>query len=300
MLDNNNNNLISDCLHGVDSVNDQHQREADELVSCQNFELRINNLMDNRASLASDHSLQDHAEGCLSCQQALQQYQQLELLLVGKRENIDTADKVCLADNRIDVAGHIGSRFEENPKAAFGWGNSPLAIIAMLVVLITCGLYFNDAANVEFATDVATVEKSQAPTTNHLVTPLASSDANNNTSPTSNNADDTLPWTPEFSVQQLMGLVDSGSELLAAGEQQVSVIRELSDVKFDLSGLENQLESLQPVLSLSGRIPALTPMQGTVCFTLGWLKTSRGDSQQDSNEPTTEVGMQLLLKKNLA
>ena len=97
-----------------------------------------------------------------------------------------------------------------------------------------------------------------------------------------------------------MGLVDSGSELLAAGEQQVSVIRELSDVKFDLSGLENQLESLQPVLSLSGRIPALSPMQGTVCFTLAWLKKNRGDSQQDANEPTTEVGMQLLLKKNLA
>ena len=97
-----------------------------------------------------------------------------------------------------------------------------------------------------------------------------------------------------------MGLVDSGSELLAAGEQQVSVIRELSDVKFDLSGLENQLESLQPVLSLSGRIPALSPMQGTVCFTLGWLKKNRGDSQQDANEPTTKVGMHLLIKKNLA
>ena len=70
-------------------------------------------------------------------------------------------------------------------------------------------------------------------------------------------------------------LVDSGNDFLAAGREQAEAIQGLADVRLDLDLVESRLESLQPVLNYSGRIPALSPMQGTVCFTLGWLRKDK-------------------------
>jgi len=84
---------------------------------------------------------------------------------------------------------------------------------------------------------------------------------------------------------------------LAAGEEQVAVIRGLSEVRLDLDVLEDRLQSLQPVLTYSGRIPALSPMQGTVCFTLGWLRQGKSEGQpemQPESGSEAEVGMRSL------
>ena len=104
-------------------------------------------------------------------------------------------------------------------------------------------------------------------------------------------ADDLLWATSSPASHYLKKWVDSGNELLVAGEEQVAVIRGLSNVSLDLEGLESRLESLQPMLTYSGRIPVLSPMQGTVCFTLGWLKK---DKAVDSQESSVEVGRLLL------
>lgn len=287
-----NKNLNFDFLLDADPVDDQHHCDTDESVSCKGFELRINNLLDKRARLSSDHSLQEHAEDCSNCWQVLQQYQQLELLLGGERQVPNDADKVCLRDDLTEVTRTVDSLLRVNRKRAFGWGNLSLRVMAMLAGLLFIGLYFNDATDVESVPDVATTKTSQVLSAGHLMASLVG-----------NNPNENLPWASNFSVQQLRELIDSGSELLAASEEQVLVIRGLSDVKFDLrdieSHLESQLESLQPVLSYSGRIPAFSPMQGTVCFTLGWLKKGKTNLQPTSSDSMSEVGMNHLVLKNL-
>lgn len=270
-----NENLITDCLR--DSYADGQSCDADQAVACDGFELRVNHLMDNRVGLSSDRALQDHANDCLECQQVLQQYQQLELLFGG--------EQVRLRGDRVEVAAVSDSR------RGFGWAKLSTTAVAMLGLAMFAGQYFGDAGNGE------------------VVPSVAIADGGSQSIPVSDLAVSSVPYDvvvedlwPEGPVDHFKGLVvNSGTELLAAGGEQVSVIRELSEVRLDLGGLESQLESLQPVLSYSGRIPALSSMQGTVCFTLGWLKKDKAaEIQVESGEPAVEVGLQQLQLRDLA
>ena len=272
-----NKKKVFDCLRDNCVVDDQSCRDADEVVTCDGFELRLNNLMDGRVRLLDDPGVQAHADDCLECRQVLQRYQQLEMLF-----GVQGEQRVCLCDEPVEVSGVVGSRM--GLKQGLSWMKLPLTIVALVALMVIfAGQDFNGAGNGEAARSVAVAEiDSQKLLRGEVMSSseVASSDA----------AVSDLFWTTESSVSQLKGWVDSGSELLAAGEEQAAVIRELSNVRLDLEGLESRLESLQPMLTYSGRIPALSPMQGTVCFTLGWLKKDKAADLQESVKSAVEVG----------
>ena len=272
-----NKKKVLDCLRDTCGVDDQSCRDADEVVTCDGFELRLNNLMDGRVRLLDDPGVQAHADDCLECRQVLQRYQQLEMLF-----GVQGEQRVCLCDEPVEVSGVVGSRM--GLKQGLSWMKLPLTIVALVALMVIfAGQDFNGAGNGEAARSVAVAEiDSQKLLGGEVMasSEVASSDA----------AVSDLFWTTESSVSQLKGWVDSGSELLAAGEEQAAVIRELSNVRLDLEGLESRLESLQPMLTYSGRIPALSPMQGTVCFTLGWLKKDKAADLQESVKSAVEVG----------
>ena len=76
--------LLADCLNDGSSFDDPCCDQADQVVvTCESFETRVNDLLDNRTDLLSDPAVQLHADECLKCRQTLQQYQQLELALGG-------------------------------------------------------------------------------------------------------------------------------------------------------------------------------------------------------------------------
>ena len=272
-----NKKKVFDCLRDNCVVDDQSCRDADEVVTCDGFELRLNNLMDGRVRLLDDPGVQAHADDCLECRQVLQRYQQLEMLF-----GVQGEQRVCLCDEPVEVSGVVGSRM--GLKQGLSRTRLPLTIVAVVALMVIfAGQNFNGAGNGEAARSVAVAEiDSQKLLGGEVMSSseVASSDA----------AVSDLFWTTESSVSQLKGWVDSGSELLAAGEEQAAVIRELSNVRLDLEGLESRLESLQPMLTYSGRIPALSPMQGTVCFTLGWLKKDKAADLQESVKSAVEVG----------
>ena len=272
-----NKKKVFDCLRDNCVVDDQSCRDADEVVTCDGFELRLNNLMDGRVRLLDDPGVQAHADDCLECRQVLQRYQQLEMLF-----GVQGEQRVCLCDEPVEVSGVVGSRM--GLKQGLSRTRLPLTIVAVVALMVIfAGQNFNGAGNGEAAWSVAVAEiDSQKLLRGEVMSSseVASSDA----------AVSDLFWTTESSVSQLKGWVDSGSELLAAGEEQAAVIRELSNVRLDLEGLESRLESLQPMLTYSGRIPALSPMQGTVCFTLGWLKKDKAADLQESVKSAVEVG----------
>ena len=278
-----NKKKVFDCLRDNCVVDDQSCRDADEVVTCDGFELRLNNLMDGRVRLLDDPGVQAHADDCLECRQVLQRYQQLEMLF-----GVQGEQRVCLCDEPVEVSGVVGSRM--GLKQGLSWMKLPLTIVALVALMVIfAGQDFNGAGNGEAARSVAVAEiDSQKLLGGEVMasSEVASSDA----------AVSDLFWTTESSVSQLKGWVDSGSELLAAGEEQAAVIRELSNVRLDLEGLESRLESLQPMLTYSGRIPALSPMQGTVCFTLGWLKKDKAADLQESVKSAVEVGQWPLQK----
>ena len=268
-----NKKLVLDCLDDSGVVDGQSLGDVDESVTCDDFELRLNNLMDGRVRLSDDRWIQAHAENCLECRQVLQRYQQLELLLGG----VQVEERVCLRDDRVEVSEVAGSRIRF--KQGLGWAKLSMAIVAAVALMVVfAGHGFNDLGNGEAAMSVAIAEvDSQRPLDGEVVS-------------SSEVAVSDLFEMTESPVSQLKGWVDSGSELLAAGEEQAAVIRGLSNVRLDLRGLEARLESLQPMLTYSGRIPALIPMQGTVCFTLGWLKKDKAADLQESVKSAVEVG----------
>jgi len=268
-----NNNQIFDS--SADARSGFQPERIDEVgVACDGFELRVNNLLDDRADLSSDRLLQSHASDCVSCQQILQRYQQLELVLGSERK--DPTDDLLVSRRDADVRPAIPT-----------WPKLPVTALLAVAVLIIGGQYFGGTSNVVFDPSVAVAKvEPQVESTDDLGVPAGSL-----------LADADVFWTPQNSVRKLKGLVDSGGDLLAAGEEQVAVIRGLSEVRLDLDVLEDRLQSLQPVLTYSGRIPALSPMQGTVCFTLGWLRQGKSEGQpemQPESGSEAEVGMRSL------
>ena len=272
-----NKKKVLDCLRDACVVDDQSCRDADEAVTCDGFELRLNNLMDDRVRLSDDRGVQAHADDCLECRQVLQRYQQLEMLL-----GVQGEQRVCLRDESVGVSGLAGSRM--GLKQGLSRTKLPLTIVALVALMVIfAGQNFNGTGNGEAARSVAIAEIDSQKLLGGEV--MSSSEVASSETVVSD-----LFWTAESPVSHLKGWVDSGSELLAAGEEQAAVIRELSNVRLDLEGLESRLESLQPMLTYSGRIPALSPMQGTVCFTLGWLKKDKAADLQESVKSAVEIG----------
>ena len=272
-----NKKKVLDCLRDACVVDDQSCRDADEAVTCDGFELRLNNLMDDRVRLSDDRGVQAHADDCLECRQVLQRYQQLEMLL-----GVQGEQRVCLRDESVGVSGLAGSRM--GLKQGLSRTKLPLTIVALVALMVIfAGQNFNGTGNGEAARSVAIAEIDSQKLLGGEV--MSSSEVGSSETVVSD-----LFWTAESPVSHLKGWVDSGSELLAAGEEQAAVIRELSNVRLDLEGLESRLESLQPMLTYSGRIPALSPMQGTVCFTLGWLKKDKAADLQESVKSAVEIG----------
>jgi len=272
-----NKKKVLDCLRDACVVDDQSCRDADEAVTCDGFELRLNNLMDGRVRLSDDRGVQAHADDCLECRQVLQRYQQLEMLL-----GVQGEQRVCLRDESVEVSGLAGSRM--GLKQGLSRTKLPLTIVALVALMVIfAGQNFNGTGNGEAARSVAIAEIDSQKLLGGEV--MSSSEVASSETVVSD-----LFWTAESPVSHLKGWVDSGSELLAAGEEQAAVIRELSNVRLDLEGLESRLESLQPMLTYSGRIPALSPMQGTVCFTLGWLKKDKAADLQESVKSAVEIG----------
>ena len=272
-----NKKKVFDCLRDACVVEDQSCRDADEVVACDGFELRLNNLMDGRVRLSDDRGVQAHADDCLECRGVLQQYQQLELLF-----GVEGEQRVCLRDESVEVSGLVGSRM--GLKQGLAWAKLPLTIVALVALMVIfAGQGFNGSGNGEAAPSVAVAEIDSQKLLGGEV--MSSSEMASSEAVVSD-----LFWAAKSPVSHLKGWVDSGSELLAAGEEQAAVIRELSNVRLDLEGLESRLESLQPMLTYSGRIPALSPMQGTVCFTLGWLKKDKAADLQEPVKSAVEVG----------
>ena len=276
-------NLIADCFVDDHSIDDQNCGQADQVtVSCENFAARINDLLDKRIDLSSVPSLKAHTDGCMSCRQTLQQYEQLTLVL-------DSARGDAVVQRHADAGQRPRKFWQKLPTTIV----APLTIVAMLAVLVGIGNHFNGTTN-ESLPSVA-------------VAPVILADSPEVASATAS----VIPGIEQVSlagpssVLQLQGLVDSGSEWLAAGRQQAAVIQGLSDVRLDvdLDQLESRLTALQPMLNYSGRIPALSPMQGTVCFTLGWLKKGKTAEQPKLDSiPNTgaDLGMRRPLLPELA
>ena len=260
-------NLIADCLIDDVSADAQVFVLADEdAVTCEGFETRINDLLDDRGDLPSDPALQVHADGCSSCRQTLRQYEQLELLLGGERKGLVDA----AVERRSDVDVEIG------PRESRRWLQLSTTV-ALLALLVVTGQYVTDHKNVGVGTEVevpqVAVAASESPTSSAVLESVESTEVEA-LSPVALALIEDVSWSQEGSVGQL--LVDSGSEWLAGRrEQQAAVIQGLSDVRLDLNLVQARLTSLQPVLTYSGRIPALSPMQGTLCFTLGWLRKGK-------------------------
>ena len=281
-------NLIADCLIDDQSDGNQNFGQADQVaVSCENFESRINELLDKRVELSRVPSLKAHTDGCMSCRQTLQQYDQLTVMLGSAVGN-------TIVEHCAD-AGRRPRKFWQKLPTSIA---APLSIVAMLAVLVGIGNHFNGTTNEALSSvAVAPVILTNSPETE---SPEVAS-ATTSVIP----AIEQVSLAGPSSVLQLQGLVDSGSEWLAAGRQQAAVIQGLSDVRLDLDldQLEARLTSLQPVLSYSGRIPALSPMQGTVCFTLGWLKKGKTAEQPKLDSiPNTgaDLGMRRPLMPELA
>ena len=292
-------NLIADCLIDLQSVDDQNCAETGQVaVTCESFELRINGLLDDRTALSSDPSLQLHADECLSCRQTLQQYEQLALVLGSAQPDasVEQSGNTDLSDARQ----RQGNRWSGLSTKIF----APLSLVALLALLVVNGQYFNVGTDRDPGPGVAIATadslSSPEPSLPNAYSPeltIASSEGLPSI--------EQMTWTRQSSVRQLQGLVDSGTDLLAAGREQAAVIQGLSDVRLDLdlTQLEAQLAALQPVLTYSARIPVLSPMQGTVCFTLGWLKKGKtADQSKLPSMPETgaELGMQSLPPRDLA
>ena len=145
--------------------------------------------------------------------------------------------------------------------------------VALLGLLVFAGQYFNDRPQVGVGTNGEAVPRVAVAVPN-LQTSPAEMESTEGVASLGGTAVEQVSWSTHGSVSQL--LVDSGSEWLAVRrEQQAAVMQGLSDVRLDYELVEARLASLQPVLTYSGRIPALSPMQGTVCFTLGWLRKGK-------------------------
>ena len=270
-------NLVADCLTDFQSVgddqvaDDQNRGQSDDVaVTCESIETRINDLLDERIQLSSDHGLQVHANECLDCQQTLRKYEQLELVLGGERQ--------CLGDvgvGRSDVDLRDARQRRNERWRKLSTTVVPTTIVALLALVVFAGPYFSGLGNVGSDANVGTVASvvvAEAESQANL--PEMESTAVPVSSPSMLAMIEDMSWTPQASVGQL--LVDSGSEWLAGRqEQQAAVIQGLSDVRLDMDLVEARLTALQPVLNYSGRIPALSPMQGTVCFTLGWLRKDK-------------------------
>ncbi len=269
-----NKNLLSDCLRASCTV--------DEAVTCDGFEQRVNHLMDDRVRLSSDAAVQEHADDCSECRQVLQQYQQLELLFGGQQ-----------VDGRIDTTAAASDRSGWGMQPTLGWAKLPLTLAALVALAIFAGQYWGDQGSGDSVVSVAAVgNQSQSFPVDASVNELLMT--------SSELAVGDLLWDSEDPLSQLERLVVSGTELLV-GEEKVAVIRDLSNVRLDLVSLESRLESLQPMLNYSGQIPALSSMQGTVCFTLGWLKRDRGaDLQMEVEKAAVEIGMQQLRLREVA
>jgi len=281
--------LITDCLVDPQSADDQECGQADQVtVTCENFESRINDLLDSRVELSTDSSLRGHADGCLTCRQTLGQYEQLALVLSSGRSDVSDVS----VERRIGASQRQSKLWQNLPTTIF----APLSVVALLALFFVAG---KPATNVDAlpSVAVASVDSKSLIEADSPEVAVASSDALPAIEPVS--------WSSQRSVQQLQGLVASGSELLARKREQVAVIQGLSDVRLDLSlvELEAQLASLQPVLNYSGRIPALSPMQGTLCFTLGWLKKGKATDQPKLDsipDEGADLGMRSLALRYLA
>ena len=60
-----NKKLVVDCLRDASVVDGQRLRDADEAITCDGFELRLNNLMDCRVGLSGDQGVRAHADDCI-------------------------------------------------------------------------------------------------------------------------------------------------------------------------------------------------------------------------------------------
>ena len=284
-------NLIADCFNDGYSFEDGRGVQADQVaVTCESFETRINDLLDDRINLSSDCGLQNHADECLSCRQTLQKYEQLEFVLGVERKSSKDVGVACLSDSNV-AQQQVNRGLKLSTKVV------STAIVAAMVSFVFAGQYFFIQQTTEEAVTSVAVT-SLVPETNLIE--IESGEVAVASQEGLTLIED-VSWAEPDSVGQL--LVNSGSEWLAARrEQQDAVIQGFSDVRLELETVEAQLVSLQPVLNYSGRIPALTPMQGTVCFTLGWLKKDKVDDQpevQQVPDTETELGMQKQVSREL-
>ena len=262
-----NKNPIANRLHEDQSIGKQNFFQADDMpVTCESFETQVNNLLDGRNELSSNSALRFHANECVGCRQTLLQYEQLELVLGSTRTNTLKAD----VDLRSDV-NLRGARLCQSKR----WLRLATTA-ALLALFVFTSQYMSQRTNVEAELSVPLAAESQMDLLkmDSIEVETASSFVLPKTKQVSS-------WSSPAAVGQLREWVDSGSELFAAGRDQAAVIQGLSDVKldFDLDLVETRLTALRPMLTYSGRIPVLSPMQGTVCFTLGWLKKDKAVDQ---------------------
>ena len=289
-------NLITDCLTEPHLSDDQTRVQTDQAaVNCDNFESLVNNLLDDRICLSSDRLLQVHSDDCSSCQRILRQYEELELVLGSGRGGLDNVD----VKRRDAVPSYAGQPLSKSwfklPTITF----APIAIVTALVVIVISGQNFNGGASVHSGSSVAVAAAKPANTSqiNSFEAAVISSRVLAAIEP--------VAWSQQSSVRQLKGLVSSGGELFAAGREQAAFIHGLSDVRLDLDVVEARLAALQPMLTYSGRIPVLSQMQGTVCFTLGWLRKDRVADQPNANparlpDAEADLGMYSLTLRDLA
>jgi len=248
--------LSKNCLSRM-TVN-----QNNKTISCDEFEFRVNELLDQRTSLTEDALLSNHAEDCHSCESLLNQYAVFN-------------DYDGLLDPIEDSGEFKLMSAPAKRNAAKRWTVVTSVAVAMLMAVVLL---------------VATEPPMVSPTAG-LNTP---------TGPVA------MASAPELAIAapELAAETASAAELVTPDAVYVSAQvgsvklpgnlqlgHSLANVNLELmnwNGIEKNLESIQPVLKYSGRIPVISSVQNTVNMTLGWLRSGKSQDQAAPTAPKSE------------
>lgn len=140
----------------------------EQMIDCESFEDRIQDLMDRRIALDSDRLLCEHSDECMGCKQVLTSFQSLESVLC--QAFVDD----CLGDHDLEVASHRDFHNSLSQWTVVG----AIAALAALVLVVIVPM-FNPQSN---GITVADNDNSVAPVVedvqDDIVLPLTKAPAN--------------------------------------------------------------------------------------------------------------------------
>ncbi|MEL7498795.1 MAG: zf-HC2 domain-containing protein [Planctomycetota bacterium] len=212
-------------------------------VSCDNFELRVNEALDRRVSPKSDARLAEHAKSCPGCRLVLHEYVSVDDSLRLLKGDIDSI--LAKHDSHAEKPDHRRLR-------------SIIWVAASALLLLFClGLMPGNARQPNVSMLSANVHSIEPPVKQ---VNAASSNANETKTEANNPATTKRDTYPDSAIQKTPGI---GHSALDTSWQNI----------------RSQLGQLEPVLRYSSEFPNVYPVAGTVNITIELIRKTLSRKQ---------------------